>query len=65
MIAKSTEVASFGSVDELASTEGHEVEMLDAFVIVGNHALAECILGDDLSDVLEDEVVGFEVGVGT
>lgn len=65
MIAEASKVATLGRVDEFALTKGHEIEMLDAFIVIGNHALAECGLGDGLADVLEDEVVWAELGVGT
>ena len=58
VVAEPTKVAAFGGIDELASTERHEVEVLNAFIIVGDHSFAEGVFGNDLAYVLEDEFVG-------
>lgn len=63
MVAETAEIALFRSVDELAFVEGHEVEVLDALLIVLPHSPGEGILTNDLSDVLENEVIWFEVRV--
>ena len=63
MVAKSTQVALLRRINKFAFAKRHEVEMLNALVIVGQHAPSKLRLIDDLSDVLEDEVAGSKVVV--
>lgn len=64
MVAKSSEVSTFGCIDKFSFGEGHEVEVLDAFLIVVLHATAEGLLGNDLTDILEYKIIWFEVDIG-
>lgn len=64
VIAEAAEIALLGRIDELVLREGHEVEMLDAFLVILYRALPKGRLVDDLADVLEDKVVGFQVNIG-
>jgi len=64
VVAEAAEVALFGGVDKLALGQRHKVEVLDALVVVLQHAAAECLLVDDLANVLEDELAGGHVAVG-
>ena len=63
MVAETTEVTFFGSIDEFALAERHEIKVLDSFLIILVHAAPESRLGDDFANILEDEIIGFEVSV--
>lgn len=64
MIAEAAEVSLFSRVDKFALGERHEIEMLDPIFVIFDHALAEGLLGDDLANILEDEIIWLEVGIG-
>jgi len=57
MIAEPTEIASLCSVDKFTLIEGHEVEMLDALLVILVHPPAEGILTNDLTEIFENKVV--------
>lgn len=65
MIAKPTQISLLRGVDEFAFVEGHEVEVLDAFIIVLLHPLSEGVLANDLANVLVYEVVSSQIGLGS
>ena len=65
VVAKSTKIASFCSIDELALAQGHEIEMFDAFLIVLNHTFSKRGFRNSFTNVFEDEVVGPEIRVCT
>lgn len=63
MVAKATEASLLCSVDEFILPQRHEVEMLNAFLVVLHHATAKGRLVDHLSHILVDELVLVEVRV--
>jgi len=65
MVAKTAEVTLFCRVDELTLGEGHEIEVLDAFLIILVHAPPESRLRDDFANVFEDEIIWLEMIVST
>ena len=65
VVAESPKVALFGSIDKLALAQGHEIEMLDALVIILNCSASECWLIDYFSDVLEDKIIWLQVSIYT
>lgn len=64
VIAESTEIALLGGVDKFSLAQGHEIKVLDAFLVVHVHSAAKGLLGDDLANILKDEISRLEVGVG-
>ena len=65
VIAEPAQVSFLCSIDEFAFRKGHEIEVLDPFFIVLNHAPSELGLIDDLSDIFEYEITGSKVGIGS
>jgi hypothetical protein len=58
MVAKSTKIALFRSINKFAFRKGHKIKMFDAFFGICVRALPERRLVDDFADVLENEVIG-------
>lgn len=65
MVAETAEVTLLGSIDKFAFTQRHEVEVLDAFLVISDHPTPEGGLSDDFANVLEYEVMRLEVDVRT
>jgi hypothetical protein len=65
VIAEPAQVSFLCSIDEFAFRKGHEIEMLDSFFIVLNHAPSELGLIDDLSDIFEYEITRSKVRIGS
>lgn len=65
MIAKPAQVTLLCRINKFALIEGHEIEMLDPFLIVLSHAPPEICLVDHLSDVLENKLVRSQVELST
>jgi hypothetical protein len=65
VVTESTKVSFFGRIDKLTFGEGHEVEVLDAFLIILVHAPPESRLRDDFANVFEDEIIRLEILVST
>ena len=65
MVAEAAKVAFASRVDELTFAQRHEVEVLDALVVVLQHALAELVLINDFANILEDELVRRKIFVCT
>jgi hypothetical protein len=63
VVAKATKVALLCSVDELASTQGHKVEMFNALVVILHHSFPEGSFGNRLADIFEDEIVWPQINV--
>lgn len=63
MVAEATKVALFCSVDELASTQGHKVEMFNALLVILHHSFPEGGFRDRLADIFEDEIVWPQINV--
>jgi hypothetical protein len=63
VIAEAAEVTLLRRIDELTLGEGHEIEMLNTFFVILDHASAEGTLINDLPDIFEDEIAGFEIAV--
>lgn len=63
MIAESTEVSFFGRVDKFAFVEGHEVEVLDAFLVILVHAASKSGFRDDFADIFKNEYIGVQIFV--
>jgi hypothetical protein len=56
MYCSSIAVGGYGRRTYLFFLEHHKVEVLDAFLTVPRHPLAERRLADDLADVLVDQI---------
>ena len=56
VIAEPAQVSFLCSIDEFAFRKGHEIEVLDSFFIVLNHAPSELRLVDDFSNIFEYEI---------
>jgi hypothetical protein len=65
MVAKSTEVAFFRSIDEFAFCQGHKIKVLDTFFGICVRAAPERRLVDDFADVLKNEIIGIQISVCT
>jgi len=65
MITESTEIASLCSVDEFTHIEGHEVEMLDALLVILVHSPAEGIFTNNFADMFENKIVGSQIRIGS
>jgi hypothetical protein len=65
MVAESAKVSSFSRIDELTLGKGHEVEVLDAFLVILVHAPPESGLRDDFANVFENEIIRLEVLVSS
>lgn len=63
MIAEATQIPFLGSINELVLRERHEIEVLDALIVVLDRASTKVCFIDDFSDVFEDEVMGFQVSI--
>lgn len=65
MITEPSEISLLSSIDKLAFTQGHEIEMLDAFFIVGMHAPTKGGLSNNLANILKYEVSRLEIRIST
>jgi hypothetical protein len=65
VVAESAKVSPFGRIDKLTLGKGHEVEVLDAFLIILMHAPPESRLRDDFTNIFEDEIIRLEILVST
>jgi hypothetical protein len=61
VVAKTTKIAFLGCIDEFALAEGHEVKMLDPFLVILPHAAVERPFVDNLSNVFVDELMRSQV----
>ena len=57
MIAETPEISFLCRIDELTFAKGHEIEMLNTFLIILDHTAAELSLIDNLPDILEDKSI--------
>jgi hypothetical protein len=63
MVTKSAKVTFLCCIDKFAFTEGHKVKVLDALVIVGQHASSELRFVDDFTDILKYEVARSQISI--
>ncbi len=61
VVAKPTEIAFLGGINKFILSQGHEIEVLDAFLVISDHTLSESRFVDDLSDIFEDEITRVEI----
>lgn len=65
MVAEASQIALFSGIDEFAFVERHEIEVLDALVVIIHHSTPKVILVDYFADVFEDKFVRAQVTLGT
>lgn len=65
MIAEPAQITFLGRVDEHIFLQGHEVEVLDALIVVLVSASLKGSHVDHITDVLIDESVGLDIRIGT
>lgn len=65
MITKPTKVPFLSSVNEFILGKGHEIEVLDALIVVLNCAAAELNLINHFTNVFVNEVMGVDVGISS
>jgi hypothetical protein len=57
VVAKATEIASLRGIDKLAFRQRHEVEMLDALLVILLHSSSKDVFAYHLTDVFENEII--------
>ena len=65
MITKPTKVSFLRCVDKFVLGKGHEIEVLDALIIVLDSASAELNLINHFTNVFINEVMGVDVGISS
>lgn len=65
VVAEAAEIALFGSINKLALGERHEVEVLDALLVILHHASPEGLFFNHLTNILENEITRLQVHVGS
>jgi len=63
MVAKATEIAFLRGINEFVLRKGHKIKMLDAFFVLLERTPPEGWLVDDFANVLENEIIGVQVGI--
>ena len=63
MVTESAKITLFRSIDEFAFCQRHEVEVLDALLIISDHPLSESRLVNDLPYILKDEIARLKIRV--
>jgi hypothetical protein len=63
VVAEPSKVALLRSIYELTLRKRHEVEVLDTFFIILNHASAEISFSDDFTNILENKVASPHVNI--
>jgi hypothetical protein len=58
MIAESSQVTFFRSINKLMLGKGHEIEVPNSFFVILDGTPPEGWLIDDFADILENEIIG-------
>jgi hypothetical protein len=61
VIAKTSEVTAFGRINEFTRAQGHEVEVLDAILIILPHALPKLLFRHDLPNIFVYQIAFIEI----
>lgn len=65
VIAESTQISFLSSVNKFVLREGHEIEMLDALIVVLDGASTKIGFIDNLSNILKNEFMRSQISIGS
>lgn len=63
VIAEAPQVSFLGRVDKFSFAEGHEIKVLDAFVVILDHTSTKLWLVDDFTNILVDEITRTKISI--
>ena len=63
MITEPSKITFFSGINEFIFREGHEIEVLDALIVVLNGPATELSFVDDLTNIFENEFMRIDIGV--